>query len=265
MSQEYSEPEDFKEHKQNIDTMYEVLGAIEIPKNSRVLDVGGGQGMHACFLAQYYELCYCLDIIDYQSLYDGEYYRLFKEKCERNSVYYSHRQLRFIEGDAMEILFRDNYFDLISSFNAMEHIPDPLQALEEMVRVTKVGGIIYLTFDPIWTADTGSHFIQRVAEPWEHLIQDQAGFIKKMEQNGALEGETNDFKYGMNQLRLERHREIFAQIIARDDIEVLHEASWSAFADPAYEEHPNYQACIKLGYSEEELQIRGMRYIFRKI
>lgn len=264
MNQEYSESDDFEEHKQHIDDMYNTLGSIVIPSESRALDVGGGQGMHACFLAQHYALCYCLDIIDYQSLYNGEYYRLFKEKCERNSVVYNNQQLRFIESDAMNMLFRDEYFDFVTSFNALEHIPDPLRALEEMVRVTSKGGIIFITFDPVWTADTGSHFIHKVPEPWAHLVESQDAFIQKMQGAGASEDEISDFKFAMNQLRPSRHREIFSQIINRSDIELLHESSWSGLVEPSYKKHPNYKKCIQLGYSKEELNMRGMKYVLRK-
>lgn len=264
MTKIYSESEDFEEHQQHIDQMYAALGEIEIPESAHVLDVGGGQGMHSCFLAQRYSLCYCLDVIDYQSLYGGEYYRLFKEKCERNSVTYNNQQLRFIESDAMDILFRDSYFDFVTSFNALEHIPAPQQALEEMVRVTNKGGIIYLTFDPLWTADTGSHFIHRVPEPWAHLVDSQDVFVRKMQKADASENEVSDFRSAMNQYRLQQYRDIFNRIIARNDIQLLHESSWSGLSDPSYEHHPNYRKCIKLGYNKKELYTRGLRYILRK-
>ena len=264
MTQQYSESDDFKEHQQHIVQMYKALGAIEIPSNASVLDAGGGQGMHACFLAQRYSICYCLDVIDYQSLYGGEYYRLFKEKCERNSVSYNNQQLRFIESDAMDMLFRDNFFDFVTSFNALEHIPDPLRAIAEMIRVTNHGGIIYLTFDPIWTADTGSHFIHRVPEPWAHLVDSQDKFVSTMRAAGASDNEVSDFKSGMNQHRLSYYRDIFSQITARRDIELLHQSTWSGLVEPSYEKHPNYKKCIKSGYTKEELNIRGMRYILCK-
>ena len=265
MNTEYSEADDFREHKLHIDDMYATLGSINIPKEARVLDVGGGQGMHACFLARSYALCYCLDIIDYQSLYNGEFYRLFKEKCARNSVVYNNQQLKFIENDAMTLLFRDGYFDFVTSFNALEHIPDPLKALDEMVRVTNKGGIIYVTFDPIWTADTGSHFIYRVPEPWAHLVDDQDTFVKKMQHAGSSEDEISDFKNGMNQLRLSKYREIFDHIINRIDIELLHKSSWSGFSQSSYKKHSNFKRCLQLGYVKEELKIRGMKYVFRKV
>ena len=269
MTKAYSEADDFREHKLHehklhIDDIYNTLGIITIAEKARVLDIGGGQGMHACFLAQNYALCYCLDIIDYQSLYNGEFYRLFKEKCVRNSVFYNEKQLRFVENDAMDILFRNDYFDFVTSFNALEHIPDPLKALEEMVRVTRKGGIVYLTFDPVWTADTGSHFIHRVPEPWAHLVEDQETFIKKMHRAGSSEDEISDFKNGMNQLRLSSYRTIFKQIIDRNDVELIHRSFWSGVAKTSHKRHSNYQKCLQLGFSEEELKIRGMKYVFRK-
>ena len=109
--------------------------------------------MHVCFLAQRYTSCFCMDVIDYQSLYGGEFYKLYKEKCERNLVDFDNKNIKFIESNAMDMLFRDNYFDFVTSFNALEHITDPSKALDEIIRVTNRGGIIYITFDPIWTAD----------------------------------------------------------------------------------------------------------------
>lgn len=265
MNSEYSESDDFQEHRQNIEDMYRTLNSVEIPKEARVLDVGGGQGMHACFLAERFSLCYCLDILDYPSLYDGQYFKLFREKCVRNGVAFSERQLRFIECDAMNMLFRDEYFDFVTSFNALEHIPDPLRALQEMVRVTRPGGHLYVTFDPIWTADTGNHFSHRVPEPWAHLVESQEAFVLKMRSAGASDQEVLDFRFAMNQLRLPRYREIFSQISARGDIHVVHESTWSGLVDPSHKRHSNYEKCRKLGYSEEELNLRGMRYVFRKI
>ena len=265
MNPEYSESEDFQEHRQHIEDMYRTLDTVAIPTEARVLDVGGGQGMHACFLAERYSLCYCLDILDYPSLYDGQYFKLFREKCVRNGVVFSERQLRFIECDAMNMLFRDEYFDFVTSFNALEHIPDPLKALEEMVRVTRPGGHLYLTFDPIWTADTGSHFSHRVPEPWAHLVESQGVFIQKMRNAGASDEEVFDFRFAMNQLRLSTYREIFSQISARSDIELVHGSTWSGLVNPSHKRHSNYEKCRKLGYSEEELNLRGMRYVFRKM
>lgn len=46
--------------------------------------------------------------------------------------------------DAQALEFEDSFFDLVYSFHALEHIPDPRRALSEMRRVLRVGGTFCL-------------------------------------------------------------------------------------------------------------------------
>lgn len=81
-------------------------------------------------------------------------------------------RLEFDVTDAMDLMYRTGWFDFVYSINAFEHIPDPARALAEVGRVLRSGGYAYLSFDPAWTADTGSHFQHRVSEPWAHVLLD---------------------------------------------------------------------------------------------
>ena len=83
--------------------------------------------------------------------------------------------------------------------------------------------------------------------------------------SGSPEDEIIDFKYGMNQVRLTQYNEIFNAAIVQNDVELLHQSSWSGLVDHAFEYHPNYKKCIDAGYSDEELKFRGMMFIFRKL
>lgn len=47
---------------------------------------------------------------------------------------------RLIEMDAQRLSFEDDSFDLVYSFHALEHIPDPRAALSEIGRVLQPGG-----------------------------------------------------------------------------------------------------------------------------
>ena len=57
-------------------------------------------------------------------------------------------QKPFHAGSAEDLPFEDETFDAIWSITALEHIPNPDQAMCEMRRVLKRGGIIYLK--PAW-------------------------------------------------------------------------------------------------------------------
>ena len=55
----------------------------------------------------------------------------------------------FVLGSATALPFPDNHFDIVWSIWVLEHIPNPEQALNEMRRVVKDGGYIYLF--PTWS------------------------------------------------------------------------------------------------------------------
>jgi ubiquinone/menaquinone biosynthesis C-methylase UbiE len=116
----------------------------------------------------------------------------------------------------MELPYRNDWFHLATSFNAFEHIPDPHVALLEMVRVVAPGGFIYITFDPIWTADTGSHFWPMVKDPWAHLVLPEEAFKARMKDAGASEFELNEFSFAMNRRRLAFYEALFADPAVHD-------------------------------------------------
>ncbi len=53
------------------------------------------------------------------------------------------------EGDALELPFADGEFDRVVAAEILEHVPADLQALAELVRVTRPGGTVALTV-PRW-------------------------------------------------------------------------------------------------------------------
>jgi SAM-dependent methyltransferase len=57
------------------------------------------------------------------------------------------KNLEFKSGDALNLEFSDNTFDLVISISVVEHIyGNYRQAIEEMIRVAKPGAYLYLTF-----------------------------------------------------------------------------------------------------------------------
>lgn len=67
-------------------------------------------------------------------------------------------------GDGYWLPVRDGGADLCVSSNVLEHVRDPGGLIEEMVRATKPGGLIYLSFTN-WYSPWGGHEMS----PWHYL------------------------------------------------------------------------------------------------
>jgi SAM-dependent methyltransferase len=66
--------------------------------------------------------------------------------------------------DGFWLPVRDGGADVCISSNVLEHVPDPHGLIEEMVRATKPGGLIYLSFTN-WLSPWGGHEMS----PWHYL------------------------------------------------------------------------------------------------
>jgi ubiquinone/menaquinone biosynthesis C-methylase UbiE len=69
--------------------------------------------------------------------------------------------------DATQMSFPDGRFDFVMSRSAMEHVRPLDAALREVARVTRPGGLIYLSIDPFYWV-RGCHKRGVVDIPWAH-------------------------------------------------------------------------------------------------
>jgi glycosyltransferase involved in cell wall biosynthesis/SAM-dependent methyltransferase len=67
-------------------------------------------------------------------------------------------------GDGMQLPLATASVDIAFSSNALEHVPRPEELADEMVRITKAAGLIYLSYTN-WLSPNGGH----ETKPW-HLI-----------------------------------------------------------------------------------------------
>jgi len=75
-----------------------------------------------------------------------------------------------IEGSLLELPFEENTFDYVISSDVIEHTPDPLAAVKELIRVLKPGGKICITVPnrTFW------YFSVKIAETFK--LRDYQGF-----------------------------------------------------------------------------------------
>jgi SAM-dependent methyltransferase len=69
-----------------------------------------------------------------------------------------------VVGSGMQLPFADGAVDVCYSSNVLEHVPRPWQMADEMVRVTRPGGIVFLSYT-VWFGPWGGH----ETAPWHYL------------------------------------------------------------------------------------------------
>jgi ubiquinone/menaquinone biosynthesis C-methylase UbiE len=64
----------------------------------------------------------------------------------------------------------DQSYDLVVSWNALEHIPEPEKMYNECLRVLKPGGYFFLQFGPLYYSSWGYHHHSILRCPYLHLL-----------------------------------------------------------------------------------------------
>lgn len=111
---------------------------LEINPKWEVLDIGTGKGRLAIYFAKKGCRVTALDI-------SREMLSIGEEQAKRNAV---DDKIDFILGDAENLPFRGNKFDIVCCMETLDHIPHIEKAISEMTNKIKVGGLYLLTFVP---------------------------------------------------------------------------------------------------------------------
>ena len=110
-----------------------IAAHIEVPDRARILDVAGGTGQLARYLAQDGATAVIVDLTD-AMLAAG--HRSVLEEGRDDIV--------FVRGDATDLPFPDAQFEVVVSRFALHHMDDPASAIAEMSRVCRPGGSVTL-------------------------------------------------------------------------------------------------------------------------
>lgn len=97
--------------------------------DSALLNVGGSAGIIDEYLARYCKSVIGIDI-------------------DKKAIAYAQEQfsapnLAFEVGDAMQLQYPDESFDIVISSHVYEHVPDADKMMDELYRVLKPGGVCY--------------------------------------------------------------------------------------------------------------------------
>lgn len=132
-----------------------------IPNDAKVLDVGAG----SCPYRSFFSHC------EYMS---HDFAQLKPGQLRQNQNY---TKLDFVS-DVCHLPILENTFDVVICTEVIEHVPEPIQAVREILRVLKPGGMLFLT------APLGSglhqepfHFYGGYTPHWYKKFLPEAGFV----------------------------------------------------------------------------------------
>lgn len=175
--------------------------------------------------------------------------------------------------DANDMDFPENSFDYVMSIATFEHLSGPVRVLENMLRVTRTGGYVYVQAGPLYYSPYGHHMFAYFQNyPWIHLRKSKEEIVIYMRQHGIdkqvhrdLAMEADEYINGtlstehLNGLFLDQYR--LDEFIKRDDIHVLK-------YKVSYEGRDMLTGEIKdelSEYDEETLVQHGFELAFRKV
>jgi SAM-dependent methyltransferase len=114
-----------------------------------------------------------------------------------------------VVGDACVLPIRSECVDIVHCSNVVEHVPDAVPLFDELVRVTKREGIVYLSFTN-WLSPWGGH----ETSPWHYLGGERA--LRRYERrHGPAKN-----RYGESLFRLHLGP-VLRGLAQRDDVRVL--------------------------------------------
>jgi SAM-dependent methyltransferase len=170
---QYEDPEGF--YTLLADDTTELVGDYQPLAGTRVVDIGGGAGYFAESFRRAGAASVCVEPF-WDELSD-------RGKALGTSVL----------ADGLRLPLADGTFDVSHSSNVIEHVTAPKVFLDEMVRVVRPGGLVFLAFTN-WFSPFGGH----ETSPWHYL-----GAERAVERYQRTHGNDPKNRYGVSLFRLD--------------------------------------------------------------
>lgn len=207
----------------------------------KVLEVGCGDGMCGLLLSTYGHVPTLLDMDDWRD----------------NRV----KSLEFVKCSLTEKLpIASNTYDFIYSYNTFEHVFEPPKALDELVRICKPGGIIYLDFGPLYASAWGLHAFRALNMPYPQYLFSKEFYVQKIKEIGRFDiGRQMNVLQPLNQWVVKQYDELFQNC----GCEVVAYKKWSHYSYlRVIREYP--RAFAGLGLTYEDVTVHALRGTLRK-
>jgi len=170
-------------HPGGIERTDEMARMCEIGKGKKVLDIGSGKGVTACYLAQKHE-CEVVGVDLSKRMVEHA-----KEMAKKKGL---DERISFRRADAHNLPFEDESFDIVLA-ECTTMLLDKEKAFSEFLRVAKHGGYIG-DLEMTWQKPPPKELVDKVYDVWEGFetmtIEEWKEFYERM---GMADVKTVDF------------------------------------------------------------------------
>ena len=134
-------------------SLMQVHRAIDLAQK-RVLEIGCGTGYNVWFLAHHFgSEAYGVDVaerVTWKAIADDRTHFVWADITDNSP-------------------FAADFFDRVMSFAVWEHVTHPYRALEEVHRILKPGGLVWMNAN-LYRGPMASHLYREIKFPWPHLL-----------------------------------------------------------------------------------------------
>lgn len=165
---------------------------LEDLKGRHVLEIGSGAGAHAALMKSYGPFIFAMDIA-------SERVRSTAGNLSR----VSQGDGIAIKGDAEQLPFKDDAFDVVYSSGVLHHAPDTDKCIREVYRVLKPGGKAVIMLYARWAASTFLYIYGKGIKSGVIFRYPEARWMGYVTEGGPISGTPNPYTrvYSRKQLK----------------------------------------------------------------
>ncbi len=149
------------------------VSMLELEPSDRVLEVGYGSGQTMRLTAEHLPRGLVIGVDSSQTMYEMA--------SKRNANWISKGRMKLYLGSMEALGFSEDYFDKVYAVQVINYLPDPLEGLKELYRVTKPGGHAALFFEAKEKFEKIQSLVEGIYHPYDpeevlNLLR-RAGFV----------------------------------------------------------------------------------------
>lgn len=166
-------------------------------------------------------------------------------------------QVTFLKMDAAHIGLADDSLDCVFSFNSFEHFAEPTAVFQEIVRILRPSGHIYLDFGPLYWSAKGAHQFKTIHVPYVQCLFSQE-MLTQYSQIHKID--LVEF-FWMNEWSINQYRSLWQKYAPQLETVMYNEIADATYVDLIY----RYPSCFRSKSAQfDNFLMAYIKALFRK-